>query len=131
MLQIQTTIILPAPTAGFFYSFTGFITMSLPCPYCRSRETVQLQSPQHLSSSSTSNPISSSVMSPMALATLGVSVSKSLNIPPIAGAIVGVLIGGIWMLITEDEQQQPLQPIYRRQYYCNHCDRNFSPNLCN
>jgi hypothetical protein len=45
----------------------------------------------------------------MALATLGVSVSKSLNIPPIAGAIVGVLIGGIWMLITEDEQQ-PLQP---------------------
>ncbi len=67
-------------------------------------------------------------MSPMALATLGVSVSKSLNIPPIAGAIVGVLIGGIWMLITEDEQQQP---IYCRQYYCNHCDRSFSPNLRN
>ncbi|WP_151979931.1 hypothetical protein [Acinetobacter guerrae] len=105
--------------------------MSLPCPYCQSRETVQLQSPQHLPTTSTNNPISNSVMSPMALATLGVSVSKSLNIPPIAGAIVGVLIGGIWMLITEDEQQQPLHPTYRRQYYCNHCDRSFSPNLRN
>jgi DNA-directed RNA polymerase subunit RPC12/RpoP len=115
----------------FFYSFTGITTMSLPCPYCQSRETVQLQSTQHLPSTSTNNPISNSVMSPMALATLGVSVSKSLNIPPIAGAIVGVLIGGIWMLITEDEQQQPLHPTYRRQYYCNHCDRSFSPNLRN
>ncbi|MCR4531699.1 hypothetical protein [Acinetobacter venetianus] len=105
--------------------------MSLSCPYCQSRETVQLQSPQHLPSTSINNPISNSVMSPMALATLGVSVSKSLNIPPIAGAIVGVLIGGIWMLITEDEQQPPLQPIYHRQFYCNHCDRRFSPNLRN
>ncbi|MDG3554487.1 hypothetical protein P7L54_00720 [Acinetobacter bereziniae] len=105
--------------------------MSLPCPYCRSRETVQLQSPRHLPSTSTNNPISNSVMSPMALATLGVSVSKSLNIPPIAGAIVGVLIGGIWMLITVEEQQQPLHPTYCRQYYCNHCDRSFSPNLRN
>lgn len=104
--------------------------MSLPCPYCQSRETVQLQSPQHLPSTSTNNPISNSVMSPMALATLGVSVSKSLNIPPIAGAIVGVLIGGIWMLITEDEQQ-PLQPMYRKSYYCNNCDRSFSANLRN
>ena len=105
--------------------------MSLPCPYCQSRETVMLESTQHLPSTSTNNPISNSVMSPMALATLGVSVSKSLNIPPIAGAIVGVLIGGIWMLITEDEQQQPLHPTYRRQYYCNNCDRSFSPNLRN
>lgn len=104
--------------------------MSLLCPYCQSRETVQLQSPQHLPSTSTNNAVSNSVMSPMALATLGISVSKSLNIPPIAGAIVGVLIGGIWMLITEEEQQ-PLYPIYRRQYYCNHCDRSFSPNLRN
>ena len=105
--------------------------MSLPCPYCQSRETVQLQSPQHIPSTSSNSSFSNGVMSPMALATLGVSVSKSLNIPPIAGAIVGVLIGGIWMLITEDEQQQPLQPISRRQYYCNHCDRSFSPNLRN
>ena len=104
--------------------------MSLPCPYCQSRETVQLQPSQHLPSPS-NNSISNSVMSPMALATLGMSVSKSLNIPPIAGAIVGVLIGGIWMLITEDEQQQPLHSTYRRQYYCNHCDRSFSPNLRN
>lgn len=102
--------------------------MSLLCPYCQSRETVQLQSPQHLPSTSTNNSISNNVMSPMALATLGMSVSKSLNIPPIAGAIVGVLIGGIWMLINEDEQQQPT---YRRQYYCNNCDRSFSPNLRN
>ncbi|MCH7332275.1 hypothetical protein [Acinetobacter modestus] len=103
--------------------------MSLPCPFCQSRETVQLQSPQHLPSTSTNSPIANSMMSPMALATLGVSVSKSLNIPPIAGAIVGVLIGSIWILLTEDEQQQPLQPTYRRQYYCNNCDRSFSPNL--
>lgn len=105
--------------------------MNLSCPYCQSRETVQLQSLQPLPSTSTNNSTANSVMSPMALATLAVSISKSLNIPPIAGAIVGVLIGGIWMLITEDEQQQPLQTAYCRQYYCNNCDRSFNPNLRN
>ena len=104
--------------------------MSLPCPYCQSRDTVLLESPQHLVINSNSPSAQNNVMSPLALATLGISVSKSLNIPPIAGAIVGVLIGGIWMLNTEEEQQ-PLHPTYRRQYYCNHCDRSFSPNLRN
>ncbi|KXZ67039.1 hypothetical protein [Acinetobacter venetianus] len=105
--------------------------MSLPCPYCQSRDTVLLQSPQHfpLSQSQTAN--NNSAMSPMALAALGVSISKSLNIPPLAGALVGVLIGGVWMLMTEDEVQTSSYPVYIRQYYCNDCDRDFSPSIRN
>ena len=105
--------------------------MSLPCPYCQSRDTVLLESPQHLVINSNSSSSQNNAMSPLALATLGISVSKSLNIPPIAGALVGVLIGGIWMLVTEDEVQSNSHPVYSRNYYCNDCDRDFSPSLRN
>lgn len=105
--------------------------MSMQCPYCHSRDTVQIESPQQLPSTSANNSITNNLMSPAALATLGVSVSKSLNIPPIAGAIAGVLIGGIWMLIS-DETPVPLQSsVYIRHYFCNDCDRTFSPSLRN
>lgn len=102
--------------------------MSLPCPYCQSRDTVLLQSPPHLPIKSSAASMQHSAMSPLALATVGISISKSLNIPPIAGAIVGVLIGGIWILMTEDDVQNSLHPIYTRHYYCNDCDRDFSPS---
>lgn len=105
--------------------------MSLQCPYCQSRDTVLLESPQYLPVKSNASSMQNSAMSPLALATLGISVSKSLNIPPIAGAIVGVLIGGIWMLITDDEVQQTTTPSYVRHYYCNDCDRDFSPSVRN
>ena len=105
--------------------------MSLPCPYCQSRDTVLLESPQHLVSNSNLPSAQNNVMSPLALATLGISVSKSLNIPPIAGALFGVLIGGIWMLVTEDEVQSNSHPVYTRHYYCNDCDRDFSPSIRN
>ena len=105
--------------------------MSLLCPYCQSRDTVLLESPQHLVINSNSPSAQNNVMSPLALATLGISVSKSLNIPPIAGALVGVLIGGIWMLVTEDEVQNNSHPVYTRHYYCNDCDRDFSPSIRN
>ena len=105
--------------------------MSLPCPYCQSRDTVLLESPQHFVSNSNLPSAQNHVMSPLALATLGISVSKSLNIPPIAGALVGVLIGGIWMLVTEDEVQNSSHPVYTRHYYCNDCDRDFSPSIRN
>ena len=105
--------------------------MSLPCPYCQSRDTILLESPKHFVMNSNPSSASNNVMSPVALATLGISVSKSLNIPPIAGALVGVLIGGIWMLITEDEVQSNSHPIYTRHYCCNDCDRDFSPSIRN
>ena len=105
--------------------------MSLPCPYCQSRETVLLQSPSHLPIKSNPASIQHSAMSPLALATVGISISKSLNIPPIAGAIVGVLIGGIWMLMMEEEVQNSSPPVYSRHYYCNDCDRDFSPGIRN
>ena len=105
--------------------------MSLPCPYCQSRDTVLLQSPSHLPINTMQSPIQNNVMSPLALATVGISISKSLNIPPIAGAIVGVLIGGIWMLMTEDDVQNNSHLVYTRHYYCNDCDRDFSPSIRN
>lgn len=130
----EYTFCLLSPKAGFFYSAhltIGMIQMSFPCPYCQSRDTVLLQSSQHfpLSQSQTSN--NNSAMSPMALAALGVSISKSLNLPPIAGALVGVLIGGVWMLMTEDDAQKSISPMYIQYYYCNDCDRDFSPNIRN
>ena len=105
--------------------------MSLQCPYCQSRDTVLLQSPSHLPMKSNAASIQHSAMSPLALATVGISISKSLNIPPIAGAIVGVLIGGIWMLMTEDDVQNSSSAVYTRHCYCNNCDRDFSPSIRN
>ena len=105
--------------------------MSLLCPYCQSRDTILLESPQHFVMNSNSSSASNNVMSPVALATLGISVSKSLNIPPVAGALVGVLIGGIWMLFNDDEQSVQQHSVYTRHYYCNHCDRDFSPSIRN
>ena len=105
--------------------------MSLPCPYCQSRDTVLLQSPPHLPMKSNPASIQHSAMSPLALATVGISISKRLNIPPIAGAIVGVLIGGIWMLMTEDDVQNSSSAIYTQHCYCNNCDRDFSPSIRN
>ena len=123
-----------SPKAGFFYSAhltIGKIQMSLSCPYCQSRDTVLLQSPHYFPINPSSNSNSNSAMSPMALAALGVSISKSLNLPPIAGALVGVLIGGVWMLMTEDDAQRSTSPISIQHYYCNDCDRDFSPNIRN
>ena len=105
--------------------------MSLPCPYCQSRDTVLLQSPQHFIINSNPSSAQNNVMSPLAMASLGISVSKTLNIPPIAGALVGVLIGGIWMLISEDDIQSKSHSVYSRHYYCNDCDRDFSPSIRN
>jgi len=104
--------------------------MILQCPYCQSWETIILESssPQP----KTNQPLTSQdAMSPIALATLGISISKSLHIPPIAGALVGVVIGGIWMLISQQELDQHSCLTYTRHYYCNNCDRGFSPNIRN
>lgn len=105
----------------------------LRCPYCESNDISVIESPRHLPSTQTSTSPTASMMSPTALAALGVSVSKSLNIPPIAGALAGVVIGGIWMLLVDDEQQaQPRSHIvYQHACYCNDCDRSFSPNMRN
>jgi hypothetical protein len=80
----QFTLCLLSPKQAFFISLifiTGIIQMSLPCPYCQSRDTVLLESPQHFVSNSNSPSSQNNVMSPLALATLGISISKSLNIP--------------------------------------------------
>ncbi|CAB1207524.1 hypothetical protein [Acinetobacter bouvetii] len=105
----------------------------LRCPYCQSNDISVIESPRHLPSTQTSTSQTASLMSPAALAALGVSVSKTLNIPPIAGALAGVVIGGIWMLLVDDEPQSQPRPhiVYRTEYYCNDCDRSFSPNMRN
>lgn len=104
--------------------------MSLQCPYCQSWETIVLESSHP--NPKNNQPLSSpDAMSPIALATLGISISKSLNIPPIAGALAGVVIGGIWMLIIKEEIHQNSSLIYTRHYYCNNCDRGFNPNIRN
>lgn len=105
----------------------------LRCPYCESNDISVIESPRDLPSTQTSTSPTASMMSPAALAALGISVSKSLNLPPIAGALAGVVIGGIWMLLVDDEPQAQSRPhiVYQRECYCNDCDRSFSPNIRN
>ncbi|KGT46400.1 hypothetical protein [Acinetobacter sp. HR7] len=106
----------------------------LQCPYCESTDICVIESPRQLPSSQTlTTPIAPSMMSPPTLIALGVSVSKSLNIPPIAGALVGVVVSGIWMLLVDDEQKAQTKQhiIYQQECYCKDCDRSFSPNMCN
>ncbi|MEB3755041.1 hypothetical protein [Acinetobacter sp. MD2(2019)] len=105
--------------------------MNLPCPYCQSRDTVLLESPQHLPTINGSSAHSNEVMSPLALAGVGMSLSKSLNIPPLAGALAGVFIAGIWLIMTDGASQSHPNQVYCPLYYCNDCDRDFSPSIRN
>lgn len=58
--------------------------------------------------------------SPMALANIGMQVSKRLNLPPMLGGLTGLVLGGVVLLFLN--HQKPIQVL---QYQCEQCQESF------
>ncbi len=66
--------------------------------------------------------VSTLLTSPTTMSALGVNLIRSTNLPPVIGAIAGIVISGVFMALTNDEANQPM-------YYCHSCKNHFDANL--
>lgn len=87
------------------------------CPYCHSshtqwRDTRAPESPQNLPKLSS--------FSPMALASIGMQVSRRFHVPPLLGGLAGLMMGGMVLLYVN--LQKP--PLIMR-YQCEQCMGQF------
>lgn len=87
------------------------------CPYCHSLHTQLIQTHQLSTQSNTASIVA---FSPMALANIGMQLSKRLNLPPMLGGLTGMVIGGVVLLFLN--QQKPIQVL---QYQCEQCQETF------
>lgn len=86
------------------------------CPHCHSIhirfvETRQLSAPENTSVA---------VFSPMALANIGMQLSRRLDLPPMLGGFAGLVIGGAVLFLLNYQN-----PIQIQQYYCEQCQESF------
>lgn len=87
------------------------------CPYCHSSHVLQLKNVQQESQLPS---ISLNSLSPMALATMGVQVSKRYNIHPVLGGVAGLVIGGVVYLYTQYKNS-----VATRYFICEQCQKYF------
>ena len=97
-------------------SFGQGTLQSVFCPYCHSPRTQLIQS-QQLTGQTESSIVA---FSPMALANIGMQVSKRLNFPPMLGGLTGLVLGGVVLLFLN--HQKPIQVL---QYQCEQCQESF------
>lgn len=95
------------------------------CPFCHSN---QISLIDIKSQGAMVTEISTSMVSPATMAALGASLSKSINIPPFLGALVGAIIGGVFMILT-DESDKASHSDYLPMYYCPSCQKHFDATL--
>ena len=98
-------------------SFGQGTPQSVFCPYCHSPHTQLIQSHQLSTQSNSSSMVA---FSPMALANIGMQVSKRLNLPPMLGGLTGLVVGGVVLLFLN--HQKPIQVL---QYQCEQCQESF------
>ncbi|UNT63699.1 hypothetical protein IHE37_08215 [Acinetobacter towneri] len=92
----------------------------ITCPFCHSDNLVTL-SPQQAGLGQLE--VLLEAMSPAAMAALGVKLSRQLDIPPIVGGLIGVVVGGGLMLVNQQilSKYQSLN----HRYLCNGCQNSF------
>ena len=91
--------------------------ISTMCPYCHSAHTQLIQTHQLSTQSNTASIVA---FSPMALANIGMQLSKRLNLPPMLGGLTGLVVGGVVLLFLN--HQKPIQIL---QYQCEQCQETF------
>lgn len=87
------------------------------CPHCHSSHTRLIDSHQ------LTTPVPTTAVanfSPMALANVGIQLSKRLNLPPMLGGMTGLVIGGVVLLFLNSHK-----PIQIQQYQCEQCQETF------
>lgn len=90
---------------------------SVICPFCHSSHTQLIQSHQLTTQTNSSSIVA---FSPMALANIGMQVSKRLNFPPMLGGLTGLVLGGVVLLFLN--HQKPMSVL---QYQCEQCQESF------
>ena len=92
------------------------------CPSCNSSQISLIEIKSRVPAISD---VSTLLSSPAKMAALGVSLTRSTNLPPVIGAIAGAVIGGVFMVLAKDsgEINQPM-------YYCQSCKNHFDVSLC-
>ena len=89
------------------------------CPSCNSSQISLIEIKSRVPAVSD---VPTLLTSPATMSALGVNLIRSTNIPPVIGAIAGIVISGVFMVLMNDETNQPM-------YYCHSCKNYFDANL--
>ena len=89
------------------------------CPSCNSSQISLIEIKSRVPAVSD---VSTLLTSPTTMSALGVNLIRSTNLPPVIGAIAGIVISGVFMVLMNDETNQPM-------YYCHACKNHFNVNL--
>ena len=91
------------------------------CPYCHSEQVV-LQEQQSDTFAQFEKFLT--LLSPAHMAALGIKLAKDAGIPPYVGGLIGVVVGGTLVLVS----QQYFYRHYRsaQHYHCMHCQKDFA-----
>ena len=93
--------------------------MSLSCPFCHSTNVMLVEA-----STQQSNTTLSSLVTPTTLGTLGSTVAKTFNLPPIIGGIAGTVLGSVLNSFTESST-----PTQQNLCFCHNCYQKFPSSL--
>ena len=108
---------------GFFMRLTQekMPMTQMTCPYCHS-DNISILQVQNQSFAQLD--ILLQTMSPATMASLGVKIAKHLGVPPAIGGLIGVVVGGTLVFVS----QQMLNKFFpsNSQYICNNCERHFA-----
>lgn len=91
------------------------------CPYCGSDQVIPGESQ---SSDFKHFEEILKLLSPSAMARLGIRLARDAGIPPYVGGLIGVVVGGTLVLVS----QHYFYRHYRsaQHYHCTHCGRDFA-----
>lgn len=86
------------------------------CPYCHSAH-IRLMGSQQVGMQSKPNVVA---FSPLALANIGMQISKRIHVSPMLGGLTGLVMGGLVFLFLNQHK-----PINVMQYQCEQCQEDF------
>lgn len=84
------------------------------CPYCHSKHVHLLECRQP------SKKLPTTTLSPMSFVTIGSQMSKRINVHPVIGGLVGLVIGGVALLYVQHQNNMRIF-----HYRCEQCQEYF------
>ena len=87
------------------------------CPYCHSTHIRLLQQTELTREAA---PSALANLSPMTFASIGMQMSRRLHVAPFFGGIVGLVLGGVLLLYTQQQNGRVIL-----HYLCEQCQQSF------
>ena len=97
--------------------------MSLSCPFCHSTNVMLVEV-----STQQSNTALTNLVTPTTLGALGITVAKTLNLPPIVGGIAGTVLGSVIGSVLNSFTEQSAPP-QQNLCFCHNCYQKFPSHL--